>query len=1180
MVPAERRTVRITYATNADTEVLALRVAWEDLPPEIELRVVSIGELGELAPEDEEVVVVRALGGVGALDRPQQLRERLERAGAFLVVVPGEATFDEPTARASTVPLDVVEQVWRYAREGGAANLGSMCRYLARRLGGRALSVAPPVPVPLVGMAGASRTYAEGERPRVGFVFYRAHLIAGNTAFVDELRQVADEEHVALGLWWAYSVRAEVGATLRDELSRAGVDVVILTTLAGGESDGLGWDPGPIGQLGVPVVQAPIATTSRGAWEASDMGLAPLDVAMAVALPEYDGRIITVPIAFKELVDADEVFGAPVHAYRLDRERASRVLRLSQRLGALRTRPAAAKRCAIVLSAYPTKRSRLGNAVGLDTPASLLRLLARLRERGWHTEVPADANQLMAELGALLEPASGSRPSSGGVRVPVAAYRAWYETLEPELRSAVEDAWGPPPGGRYVDGDAFWFPAIELGSVLVAIQPARGYGADAISLYHSPVLPPSHHYLAFYRYLEEAGFDAIVHLGKHGTLEWLPGKGVGLSARCWPDIALGELPLIYPFVVNDPGEGVQAKRRSHAVIVDHLVPPLTRAESYGALAELEVLLDEHQRIAALDPEKLPGIRRQIWELLERERLTEDLGATEPPVSAEAFDELLLEVDGYLCELKDATIRGGLHVLGEAPTGEALVDLVAQIVRVPQLGVGSLVDELDRREGREGDRGRAARDAADGRVHEILWALSEAGWDPCVLRDEQWLASVGLAQPAPELLAVLDWIASSLVPRIAAAERELDAVVDALDGKPVAPGPAGAPSRGMAHVLPTGRNFYGLDPRAVPSRLSWQTGRLAAEALCERFRRDTGRELRHASVVLWGTAALRTGGDDVALVLALLGVEPRWDEVSGRVVGLRLIEPERLGRPRVDVTVRISGLFRDAFQHAVALIDEAVELVAKAIDEGAANPIAATGAGPRIFGPPPQAYGSGVLEAIEHGRWAEASDLGRTWARYSQHAYGRSSYGAEATEVLWQRLGDVEAIVKAQDNREHDIFDSDDYLQDHGGMIAAARAAGNRAARGYFGDTSRPAEPRVRSLEEEAARVVRQRVVNPKWLAAMRRHGYKGAFEMAATVDYVFGYDATAGIGRDWMYDAITDRYVGDGENRAFLLRVNPAALAAICDRLREAAIRGMWRADPARLEMLLEARLEAEGAQE
>jgi len=1175
--------VRVTYATNADTEVLALRVAWEDLPGDIELSVVGLGELGGLeGARAGDIVVVRALGGIAAVPGGDSLAARARALGAHLLVLPGEAVFDEPTARASTVPLELVRRAFAYAREGGAANLGSLLRLLAAELAGVRVTVPEPSPVALVGRYGETAAWREGGTSRIAVVFYRAHLIAGNTAFVDELLAVAEAEGLAVRAWWAYSARGEPGVALARDLAEAGTDVVIVTVLAGGEAVGLGWEPGPLGALGIPVVQAPISTVARSAWEASDAGLVPLDVAMSVAIPEYDGRIIAVPIAFKELVDADETFGAPVHAYRTDPERARRTLRLAARLGALRRTPNGAKRIAVVLSAYPTKRSRLGNAVGLDTPQSLVGLARRMGERGFAVGELPEPNALMSQLAALLDPETPTRRARGGVSMAVDDYLAWYATLPEELRAEVEAAWGPPPGERYVEGNRLWFPALRFGNLLVAIQPPRGYGADEIAIYHSPDLAPSHHYLAFYRYLAaEAGVGAVVHLGKHGTLEWLPGKGVGLSARCWPDVALGELPLVYPFVVNDPGEGIQAKRRSHAVIVDHLVPPLTRADGYGAITELETLLDEHQRIAALDPDKLPEIRAAIWEVLASARIHEDLGVDAPPSTHDdAFDELLLAVDGYLCELKDAIIRGGLHVLGEPPGPGALVDLVAQIVRVPQLEVPSLAEELDRHDGRAGNPSRSARDEASGRLDEVLWALAEAGWDPGAAADERWLASVGLAGASAELRRSLAWVAGSLVPRIQATREELDRVVDALEGRAIPPGPAGAPSRGMAHVLPTGRNFYGLDPRAVPSRLSWRTGQRAAEALRARFRRDEGRELRHASVVLWGTAALRTGGDDVALILALLGVEPRWDEISGRVAGLELVPLARLGRPRVDVTVRVSGLFRDAFPQAVALIDEALELAAKATDEGDANPVARAGTGPRIFGPPPRAYGSGVLDAIERGAWSTAEDLGRTWMRHSAYAYGRALAGEPADEALAHRLGDVEAILKAQDNREHDILDSDDYLQDHGGMVAAARAVGNDRARGYLADTSRPQDPAVRSIEEEAARVVRTRAVNPKWLSAMRRHGYKGAFEMAATVDYLFGYDAAASVGRDWMYDAVTDAYVADSTNREFLLAANPAALAAICDRLLEADRRGMWAASPERRRVLAEARLLAEGAEE
>ncbi|HWC38141.1 MAG TPA: cobaltochelatase subunit CobN, partial [Acidimicrobiales bacterium] len=732
--------------------------------------------------------------------------------------------------------------------------------------------------------------------------------------------------------------------------------------------------------------------------------------------------------------------------------------------------------------------------------------------------------------------------------------------------------WGPPPGDRYVDGDDFVIAGLDLGDVVVAIQPPRGYGEDPVGIYHDPDLPPSHHYLAAYRWLD-ATFraDAIVHLGKHGTLEWLPGKSVGLSASCWPDGVLGDVPLIYPFVMNDPGEGTQAKRRAHAVIVDHLVPPLTRADTYDDLARLEGLLDTHAQAAALDPAKLPAIRRQVWEMLVQAEIHRDLGMSAPPGGDDgfedpAFDDAILHVDGYLCELKDAQIRGGLHTLGRAPEGDAELDLVLALTRLDQGRVPSLRTTVANELGIDVASGRRSEvDRVEAECRRRLAALQAQGWD------------VGDAEGDP----TLGWVGRRLVPALTRTTDEVASVLRALDGRYVAAGPSGAPSRGMAHALPTGRNFYSLDPRAVPSPLAWQVGAALADRLLEAHLAEEGRYPESVGLVVWGTAAMRTSGDDVAEALALMGVRPRWAEETGRVTGLDVIPLDELGRPRIDVTVRVSGFFRDAFPHVLGLLDEAVELVASLDEPADRNFVAAHGAAdPRVFGPKPGAYGSGILALLESRDWHSDEDLAAVYLAWGGYSYGRGGSGVAAPEAMRRRFAGIEVAAKNQDNREHDIFDSDDYLQDHGGMVATIRALTGRQPKAWFGDTADPTRPRVRPLSEEAARVVRTRVVNPKWIDAMRRHGYKGAFEMAATVDYLFGYDATAGVAADWMYERVTEAYVGDPAVRKFFEQSNPWALRSIAERLLEADERGLWDASRQARDTLRAALLEAEGWEE
>ncbi|MDP9425475.1 MAG: cobaltochelatase subunit CobN, partial [Actinomycetota bacterium] len=684
---------------------------------------------------------------------------------------------------------------------------------------------------------------------------------------------------------------------------------------------------------------------------------------------------------------------------------------------------------------------------------------------------------------------------------------------------------------------------------------------------------------------------------------------LGLSDSCAPDAALKDVPLFYPFVVNDPGEGTQAKRRAHATVVDHLIPPMTRADTYDDLAKLEQLLDEYYQVETLDPSKLPAIRVRIWEVLRDAELHRDLGVEEQP---EEFGDFLVHVDGYLCEIKDLPIRGGLHVLGQTPEGEPLRHLVASILRLgagetPGLrrAVGAAYG-LDERSLAENGGTRAEAPAALSarfpgivatasdlldRLEEasqaLLLALEERGWD------------AGEAEAAcEEILGVADegvarslrFAAGEVVPRLARTPDEMKNLLSGLSGGYVPAGPSGSPTRGLVNVLPTGRNFYSVDPKALPSALSWEVGQGLADDLLRRHMEEEGRHPETVGIVVWGTAAMRTQGDDIAEILALMGVRPTWNEESRRVTGLEVIPLEELGRPRIDVTVRISGFFRDAFPNLISLMDEAVRTVA-ALDEPDemnfvrkhARGEKAEGADERrsttrIFGSKPGAYGAGLLPLMDARNWRDDEDLAEVYAVWGGYAYGKGLDGVEAREALHSNLRRTEIAVKNIDNREHDLFDSDDYFQYHGGMIAAVRALTGRDPKAYIGDSADPSRPKTRDLSEEARRVFRSRVANPKWIGAMQKHGYKGAFELSATVDYLFGYDATANVVEDWMYGDVTRKYVLDETVREFMQQSNPWALRAISERLLEAADRGMWaEPEPEDLEGLKQVYLEAEG---
>ncbi|MGQ0520366.1 MAG: cobaltochelatase subunit CobN, partial [Actinomycetota bacterium] len=1097
-----------------------------------------------------EVVLVRLLGGRRSWDGFEATRAACVARGIPLLAFAGETVPDGELTRLSTVPSATVAAAFGYLAAGGLDNMANLVRFVADTVLLHGWEFEAAVEVPATGRWGRWRRTPG--RPSIGVVFYRAHVLSGNTLFVDELCAAIDAHGADPLPVYCYSLRPDASGRVEalELLAAAGVDAVVTTVLAMGGAAGDEWSVPQLAALDVAVVQAVAATSSSSQWRDSAAGLAPVDVASAVAIPEFDGRVVAPAFSFKETVDDDGDLGTPVTAYRTVPDRVERVAGIAARLARLRHIPAPERRVALVLSAYPTKRSRLGNAVALDTPASVLRLLHALRDAGVRVDrIPADGDALMAELADRFtyehDSLSAAQLGTAAGRLGAGAYREWFATLPVDAREKVGSHWGEAPGAVYRDGDDLVFPGIDLGGVLVTVQPPRGFGENPVAVYHSPDLPPTHHYLGFYRWLDTVwGADAVVHVGKHGTLEWLPGKGVALSGGCYPDAALGDLPLFYPFVVNDPGEGTQAKRRAHAVVVDHLLPPMTRAETYGELARLEQLLDEHARIQSLDPTKLPAVRGQVWDLLVEAEIARDLGLADRP-DDEAFDDVVLHVDGYLCELKDAQIRGGLHVLGDAPAGDAEVDLVLAITRLPQGGVPALRAALP------DGAGRHEVDALEEANRSALVALQAGGWrydgeDP-----------------------TLRWVCERLVPALGATPDEIANLLHGLAGGYVPAGPSGAPTRGMAHVLPTGRNFWSIDPKAVPSPLAWEVGRALADRLVERHLADEGTWPSTVGLVVWGTATMRTAGDDVAEALALVGVRPVWEPLSGRVTGLELVGDDELGRPRIDVTLRISGFFRDAFPHVVDLLDDAIALAGFGRDGD-----------PRIFGPRPGGYGSGILALLESRDWRGDDDLAAVYEAWSGFAYGRGRAGEAAAPAMRRRFAAIDVAVKNQDNREHDIFDSDDYLQEHGGMVAMVRALTGSNPKAWFGDSSDPARPRVRSLAEEAARVVRTRVVNPKWIGAMQRHGYKGAFEMAATVDYLFGYDATAQVVEDWMYERVTDAYVADPDVRAFFERSNPWALRSIAERLLEADERGMWDASDTARKTLRAALLEAEGWEE
>jgi cobaltochelatase CobN len=1202
----------IVVLTAADSEIAALAAARRRLVAEQALPSLRLANLLRLSHHmsvdlyvekviaQAKLVIVRLLGGRSYWPYGvEQIAATCRERGIPLAFLPGDDQPDPDLAGFSTVPALDAHVLWQYLVQGGAANAAGFLARAASLLG-HDIPVPAPAPILRAGIyaPGTAHATLDDWRRRwaadasvMPIVFYRALVQAADTTVVDALIAALAERGLNPLPLYVTSLKDALAAdTVRAILAEAPPDAIVnLTGFALGEA------ADPLAPPDCPVLQAVPGSGTETAWRAGTNGLGPRDIAMSVALPELDGRILTRAIAFKGLIARDPACEADIIGLKPVPDRIAFVADLAGAWAKLRRSAPSERRVALVLANYPNRDGRIANGVGLDTPAAVIVTLRAMAEAGYRVvDPPRDGDALMTQL--LAGPTNAFADLDSRLveeRLPLVDYTAFFGSLPASLRTKILERWGPPESDPFyrpgkLDCGVFRIPALRYGNAVVGVQPARGYNLDPSVSHHDPDLPPPHSYLAFYAWLRDAfRADAVVHFGKHGNLEWLPGKGLALSAECFPEAALGPLPHLYPFIVNDPGEGTQAKRRTGAVVIDHLTPPLTRAGSYGPAAALERLIDEYYEASGLDPRRLKTLAAEIRDLAVSSGLARDCGIA----ASEATDAALKKLDGWLCELKDLQIRDGLHIFGQAPAGNLLDNLLLAIARNPR-GSGK---------GPDASLLRALADDLDLRFDPLDGDLASpwAGPRPAVLGGADTWRSRGDTLERLEGLArkliggtqaagpawtrtrpVLDWVETTLRPAIAVSgEREIAGLLAGLAGRRVAPGPSGAPTRGRADVLPTGRNFYSVDTRAVPSPASWQLGWKSAQLLIERYTQEHGEYPATLAISAWGTSAMRTSGDDVAQALALIGARPAWDAASRRVTGFEVLPLSLLDRPRVDVTLRVSGFFRDAFPGLIDLFDAAVRAVAALDEKPDENPLAARvreetarlrgdglpekdaqrRAASRVFGSRPGAYGAGLQALIDERGWSDAGDLARAYVAWGGYIYGGGSSGEAAHDLFAARLCSVQAVVHNQDSREHDLLDSDDYYQFEGGLAAAVKHLGDSSPAIYHNDHSLPERPRIRTLEEEIARVVRGRVTNPKWIAGVMRHGYKGAFEMAATVDYMLGFAATTGAVRDDHFDAVFDAYIADGRVRGFLTEANPAALREMCATLLEAQDRHLWK---------------------
>ena len=969
-------------------------------------------------------------------------------------------------------------------------------------------------------------------------------------------------------------------------------------------------------KLNVPVIQAMTTMQPLAQWQESIQGMSTMEVSYAAAQPEFDGSLITVPVASREQEETDPITGALITRYMPIIDRTEKMVDLSLNWARLRKKANHERKIAIIFHHYPPRNDRIGCAAGLDSFASVTCLLDAMKEEGYSIDRTFEdgdglakevLNRMTCDQRWLLPEQMYERCDARAARDD---YSPWHIDLPGTIRKKMVDDWGEMPGDLFVHNNEMMFAGFKNGNLFISVQPPRGYFENIDKIYHDMYLSPPHHYLAQYRYIKHVfKADAVVHVGKHGSLEWLPGKALGLSETCYPDFSIMDLPNIYPYIINDPGEGTQAKRRSYACIIDHLTPVFTNADLYEDLSKVDNLLKEYQDAVREDPGKVAVLKNMVWEAVVEASLDKDLETDEETAMTD-FDEFLETLHAYLSELSDTMIGDGLHIMGSVPKDARLVEFLTQLTRISNGNVSSLRESVVSAMGYDYDmllenRGKIVErkpPLTGGKMIEKAHHTALAMIDNLHAKGFEKEAIPGivfshLKKANDDVADVLDYISEILVPKINQTTDEIDATLQSYRGRFVAPGPSGAPTRGQADILPTGRNFYSVDPNKIPSPGAWEVGKRLGDALIERYMEETGTYPESIGIIVYGSATMRSKGDDIAEIFYLLGVRPIWHKSNGTILGLEIIPSRELGRPRLDVVPRVSGFFRDSFPLLMERIDEAVRMVAMLAESPETNMIrrhvlkdmaayeakgldggqAFREATFRVFSCPPGTYGAGVTELVESKNWKTQEDLGNNYIRVSGHAYGKGSYGNHKPDTFRTLLSRMDVTVKNEDSREYDMMSCTDYYNYYGGLIVASKTVRGTLPFAMMGDSADPKRVKMRTTFEEAKHILRSRLTNPKWLEGMMRHGYKGAGDISHMMDVVLGWDATAEVIDDWMYERIAEKYVFDEKIADWMKEVNPYARQNILDKLLEAIGRDMWKADKEMEDRLKEDYLEMEG---
>ena len=1187
-------------------------------------------------------------------------------------------------AYSNGVDIGQWQTLSRYYRYGGVENLFQMFCSLCNLISDSTLPTQPPVRPPHEGIYHPDLTHIpspqeyiktlDPDKPTIGIWFYQNFWITDNKAHIDAM--IREVEKQGANVLCLFHTR------FRDKLIQShGADYVVAHYFMNNGTPVIDALINPVmfslsmvdpaykhllESLNVPVIQALCTSRTIEEWEQSDQGLTNVDITISVAQPELDGVIIGQPVASKQFSGVDPLTGSAINRYIPIPERVERLVHLTMNWAGLSRKPNEEKKIAIIFHHHPPRNDRIGCASGLDSFESVRQLMLEMEKQGYRTEKRfASADDLSRELiNGMTCDQRWLLPEQMAERAVAKAsphqYGPWHEALPAKIKEKMTQDWGPMPGELFVHEEQLLFPGIINGNIFLSIQPPRGYFENIEKLYHDPHLSCPHHYLAQYRWIKHAfKADAVLHVGKHGSLEWLPGKAVGLSDTCYPDQAIMDLPNTYIYIINDPGEGTQAKRRSAACIVDHLPPTLTNSDLYDDLVEVENLVKEYQEALVQDQGKLDLLCDMIWKAVEAADLDKDLEISRTQAMAD-FPEFMEQLHGYLSDIGDTAITRGLHILGRPPLDQDLVETMGQMTRLANGEIPSLRSSLVAALGYDmetvtGNQGRivdSQLNLTGGQILAKAHALALAMLSDLISQffptgseeETDNNTETGLSANAAEALSlssssaaeeeedngpdntrentgmgagqiseiitrhlgrsdlriekVLQYAGATLLPRLMKTHDEIKHCLDSFDGKFVPPGPSGAPSRGQADILPTGRNFFSVDPQKIPTPGAWEVGKRLGDALLSKYMEAHNSYPDNVGLILWASPTMRSKGDDVAEILYLMGVEPVWEAGSGNVRGVKVIPLSTLGRPRIDVTPRISGIFRDAFPLLIDLIDKGVQMVALLKEEppesnfirrhvaldmetlkqqGVDEKTAFRDATFRIFGSPPGSYGSAVATQVESKNWKTREDLGNMYIQWSSHAYGRNSYGHPHETGFRRALGRMSATVKNEDTREKDMMTCTDFYSYHGGLISAVESVKKEMPFSMAGDSADPDHVKMRTTTEEARHVFRSRLLNPKWIEGLMEHGYKGAGDLSKAMDIVYGWDATADVVDDFMYRRFARRIPLNKEVQEWMKQVNPYALQNILDKLLEAAARGMWQPDEELMEEMQEAYLEVEG---